>query len=321
MTVDAFYRSSKVQVLSDLVILYGAMRSGTTMFRLILGAHEGLHDIGENRYLFMHVRKNASGQWTYDREALRLDRVARMRGVKIPSELDGRDALADIVGQLAARGEGRPVITLHNDVARFRELVPEAPIIHLVRDPRDVARSSIGMGWAGNTYFGVDHWIKSEREWDDPSLKDARVLTLHYEDLLADIQGNLKQVCEFMDLNYSDAMLDYSKYTSYDSPDPKLAAQWKTKLSAGEVALIEGKVGSLLEARGYVPSGIPPRTPSELERRRLWLDSAVYRWRKGIELYGPSLFLAEQASRRLGLKNINERAKLKMHDMLNASLK
>ena len=51
-------------------------------------------------------------------------------------------------------------------VDRLTRIWPDARFIHLVRDPRDVARSVIPMGWAGNTWVGVERWMEAERLWD-----------------------------------------------------------------------------------------------------------------------------------------------------------
>jgi hypothetical protein len=56
---------------------------------------------------------------------------------------------------------------VHRHYDRLLRLWPEARFIHLVRDPRDVASSCIGMGWAGNVWTGVTRWIEAERLWDE----------------------------------------------------------------------------------------------------------------------------------------------------------
>jgi hypothetical protein len=70
----------------------------------------------------------------------------------------------------------------------------------MLRDPRDVGRSSIGMGWAGNSYYGIDHWLFSEREWDEaaPDLRPTNVMELRYEALFHDIDPELHRVCAFI---------------------------------------------------------------------------------------------------------------------------
>ena len=69
---------------------------------------------------------------------------------------------------LRAELAGRPVrvvgATVHRHVERLLFLWPAAQFIHLVRDPRDVARSRIQMGWDGNVWTAADAWIAAEAE-------------------------------------------------------------------------------------------------------------------------------------------------------------
>ena len=65
------------------------------------------------------------------------------------------------------------------DVNKYKEWLSTDRIfldryIHLLRDPRDVALSTILMGLAGNTYLGVDLWVETEKSWDQLASKLQR---------------------------------------------------------------------------------------------------------------------------------------------------
>lgn len=132
---------------------------------------------------------------------------------------------------------------------------------NLLRDPRDVARSSIGMGWAGDVYHGAKHWVKTEGDWAacTPHLSTNQVLTVRYEDLVQDPQAELTRICTFADVKYQPAMLEYDIASTYSKPDMSRINQWKRKLSSHELGLIEGRVGDLLAASGYESSGVAPK--------------------------------------------------------------
>lgn len=68
---------------------------------------------------------------------------------------------------MTARGTpgSRPVLVLHCHIDKALSLLPDAQVISLVRDPHHVARSAIGMGWAGNVFHGLGGWIGTEDEW------------------------------------------------------------------------------------------------------------------------------------------------------------
>lgn len=290
------------------VFVFGALRSGTTLMRLILKHHPGLDSPGEADFLFDHIRPDpthATG-WRYDRAALARDRIFLAKGVPLPEGLDGTDLMWAIVSAMAAKSEGRMCLNVHRHAPRMAALFPGAKIIHLLRDPRDVARSSIGMGWAGNSYYGVDHWIGTERGWDDAAIPEAEVLTVRFEDLMARLEPELTRICGYLGLSFEPGMLLYHENSTYDPPDPGIAQKWRKKASAREVARLEGRIGPLLEARGYVPAGAPV-TPGALERAGLLAENRLKRWRHNIRRYGAGLFFGHHAARALGLKGLAAR--------------
>ena len=49
----------------------------------------------------------------------------------------------------------------------------------LVRNHRLSTLLYVGMGWSGISYFGVDHWIRTERGWDAAAVVPDRQMTLN----------------------------------------------------------------------------------------------------------------------------------------------
>src|SRR5262245_30413355 len=227
------------------VVVYGALRSGSTLLRLMINAHPKLSCSGEHDFLFDHIRES------YDREALSADRIFRASGVHFPIGKDGRDAAADMIAQLKS-----DVLILHRNLGQLLDLFPDCRIIHLLRDARDVARSSVGMGWAGNVNHGVTHWLETEQAWERHAslLNPSNVLTLRYEDLITDPIAKLTEVALFCGQPFDGAMLSYPKDSTYAAPNPSLVDQWRHKLSARELGLIEARASDLLCKRGYALS-------------------------------------------------------------------
>lgn len=308
--------------MQDCAIVYGALRSGTTMLRLMIDAHPALCCTGEHDYLFETLRPAGAG-WRYDRAALDDDRRFRGSGLVLRDDLDGAAALDDLIAQIARKGGGRrPVLMLHRAVDRWAALRPDVPVVHFLRDPRDVARSSIGMGWAGNAWRGVDHWIATEREWRTaPPEVRARALTSRYEDLLAAPEAELTRICGALGVAFDPAMLRYPERTTYAAPDPRLAHQWRGKASRDEVRLVEGAVGELLTEAGYDPSGFGPRHPGPLERRRLILSSKLATFRFGVRRFGLATTLRARLGRALGLPALERRAHREMDAATRRHLK
>lgn len=307
------------------VFVYGALRSGTTMFRLMLNGHPAIFNPGEVDFLFDHLHPDPGHPtgWRYDRRALAAGRIFRAHGLPLEEGLEGTDLLAGMIGRFRAR-DPRAVLTmnLHRHAALMAELLPEAKVIHMLRDPRDVARSCIGMGWAGTGYHGVGAWIDTERDWDRAAsrLDPARVLTLPFEALMADLDGQLGRVCDFLGLPMHPGMLRYHETSSYGPPEPGIAQRWRRKARPAEISLIEGRCAGLMAARGYPPE-IGPRRPGPAARAGLEAAHRLRRWRFNIRRFGLPLFLAGHLSRLPGLDRWRGRIRHRMELIEIANLK
>lgn len=288
------------QSLRSPVFVYGALRSGTTLLHLILDAHPAIHSASEADYLFDHVTPDPSGPggWRYDTEALATDWIFRdIVKLEVPGGCQGIDLAQRVCAALSARAPGQQLsVNIHRNAPVMAAMFPEAKIIHLLRDPRDVARSSVGMGWSGNSYYGVDHWIGTETDWDAAGIRPERVLEVRFETLISDIQGELPRICDFLGVAFDPRMLDYHEQTTYAPPDPSIAGKWREKAAPREIALIEGRLGTLLEARGY-GSDAAPVQPGTIEALRLVCQHRLNRWRFKLHRYGPGLVFGRRLAK------------------------
>lgn len=266
------------------IAVYGALRSGTTMLRLMLNGHPRFNCPGEMDFVVDHLDANGS----YDMEALAANRIWRAHEALFPdTPLPANPRPDDFIARVAG-DDDVAVLILHRHLERAMDLFPGLRVIHLVRDPRDVARSSIGMGWAGNVYYGVDHWIGTMRDWQTslPKLPEAQRLVVAYEDLIAEPEKTLSAICSFSGLSFDPEMLEYDRDSSYSKPDTSLTVQWKRKQSPREVGLVEAKIGELMTVAGYTPSGHPPVHPNALERAQLWAQNSRKKWASQFSRYG-----------------------------------
>ncbi|PZX13513.1 sulfotransferase family protein [Palleronia aestuarii] len=293
----------------DLIIVYGALRSGTTVFRLMLDAHPRIANPGEVDFLFdhLHPAPDHPTGWRYDLKALRLNRIFLSKNLTIPEGRDGLDLLVHFLDQFRLRHPGAILsLNLHRGVERLVEIMPDIRIIHMLRDPRDVARSCIGMGWAGSLYYGIGHWIGTETAWEAVASRLApdQVLTLRYEDLFTDTEGSLGAVCAFFGVEWNPWMLEYSETSTYAPPDRSLIAQWRRKCTPREVALAEGKAANLMRARGYPPTDLA-RAPSRAEALWLAFHHRASVWRFNGRRYGYALYFGEKVARRAGAARVH----------------
>ncbi len=103
--------------------------------------------------------------------------------------------------------EKTPRHLLMTDV--LRDGWPEARIVRIVRDPRDVALSLARMPFAKDSLVGnlvrIDADDRASRERIE---NDPRAMTLRYEDLVTEPERELRRLCAFIGEEYASSMLD-----------------------------------------------------------------------------------------------------------------
>lgn len=308
----------------SIVFVYGALRSGTTVFRLMLEYHGDVTNPAEVDFMFDHLHPDPSHPtgYRYRLNELAADRMFWSVGLVIPEGLDGLDLLGSFLDQFESRRPGVLTLNLHRHADMVPVIFPKARIIHMLRDPRDVARSSIGMGWAGTLYHGVGHWLETEWAWEQAvgAINPDNVLTLTYEDLIRDTESELRRVCAFLRVPYRPSMLRYHEGTTYEKPDVALIEQWRRKSTPSEIALVEGRAGELMRRRGYVPTG-NGRTPALPEKLALTVRDKYAIWKLGIERFGAVNYVGEKLARWAGLKSLSAKFKAAMDHRMAAYLK
>lgn len=307
----------------ELCVLFGALRSGTTMLRLMIDGHPRLICPGETDFLTDFLFPAPNGGWRYDLEALSEDRIFQDSRAELPDTAVAGTAFQSMVANLRGEDPGCLFLVMHRGLGRLLDLLPDVRIIHLVRDPRDVARSAIGMGWAGHVYYGADIWLQCEKEWERnaPRLAEDQSLELRYETLVQHPEAVLSDICGFVGERFDLGMLKYSEGSTYDPPDPSLVEQWRKRLSAHDLGLIEMRLGDLLARRGYERSGHRPIAPGPAERFALWIANKRSVWRHRITRFGLRDPLIVGFAHRVGLPRLAAPARRRIDNITRSHLK
>jgi len=228
------------------VFVVGVARSGTTLLASMLSTHSRLDCGPESRFFARYRHLSPAQQRRTLDSALwpgpATDFIASLRNQGHPivelfglpiddirAWLAGRPpSLATMLESLTvlhAEGAGKPRWVektprhlLMTDT--IRSLWPEAAIVRIVRDPRDVALSLAGMPFAKDSVVGnlvrVDHDDRASRERIQA---DPRAMTLRYEDLVTEPERELRRVCQFVGEPYEPAMLDARETASKVAAD------------------------------------------------------------------------------------------------------
>ena len=210
------------------------MRSGSTLLRLMLDHHPEI--AFDKEFDFAVALVSSTGQLPSMQSYLEWIKYVRGVDYAVNASLDYREQVNEFLRQKQAMSGGKKCVgaTVHAHFDRLRFLWPHARYVHLVRDPRDVARSVLQKGWAGNLYQASGIWIQAEDCWESLAthLVADQAIELHYEDLVAQTEVELSRICKFIGVEFAPSMLDYQvDAPQYPPPNHSLASQWKTKLS------------------------------------------------------------------------------------------
>jgi hypothetical protein len=315
--------ASVIQKMHDTVFVVGAPRSGTTLFRLILDSHPRVVAPGEYDFLFDFPSEGAKppdvGKYT---EWLSTHRMFRSLCLTIDPDHEYHDLVRSFVRQ-KAQSNCVVALNIHRPHHRIPFFFPEAKYIHLVRDPRDVALSTIAMGWAGNVFFAVDRWVETESAWNRLALgiEKSRTLELRYEKLCSNPEQTLRVVCDFLNIAFDKDMLNYFRHSSYGSIHANSVGKWKKTVTRDELATVEHKVSALLLDRGYALSGVQTRRPSKQVLAVLWMRNKAHQWRFRGRRYGLGTLMVGKIAHALGMKWLNRRVQLAMNEIDTLYLK
>jgi tetratricopeptide (TPR) repeat protein len=197
------------------IFILGLPRSGSTLLEQILASHSQVEGTSELPYL--------------GRVATRLNRN-RADGLNYPEALTelGREHFRSLGEDYIAwtrlhRRAGRPrfIDKMPNNFpnAGFLSLIlPRAKIIDARRHPLDACLSCYRQLFAKGQAFTYDlteigeYYLQYQRLMDHwAQALPGRVLTVQYEDVIADVGGQVRRLLEFCDLPWEDACLEFHR--------------------------------------------------------------------------------------------------------------
>ncbi|MFT7560248.1 MAG: hypothetical protein ACI93R_002166 [Flavobacteriales bacterium] len=274
--------------LSTPLFIVGPLRSGTTMLRLLMGNHPEIACFGEFECSVSQARGTSWPPLESFYEFVATDRQTKAHNFSVDKSLDYPALIKSFLAQASERNPSKIIgSSIHSRIDLLPDIWPEAKYVHILRDPRDVARSCIGMGWVGNVYHGSKYWLEPETHWDilEGKVSEENRITVRYEDLVRNPEAELARLCEFLGLEYDERMLGIDENSTYSRPSGDYADQWKRKMSKREISWVEAVCAPMMKKRGYeittdTSGGVAVQTRLSLMLQNRWyrVSNNVRRW-------------------------------------------
>ncbi|MEV6636753.1 sulfotransferase [Actinoplanes sp. NPDC051470] len=224
------------------IFLVGCQRSGTTMLRLVLDSHSRISCGPETRFL-PDLRRIVDEKRDWPRLArFGFDRADWLR--RIAGFFGGVHA-----DYAAKRGKVRwadktPLYALSIDFVT--EVFPDAQIVHVIRDARDVVvshRKRFGYWSAVKCVVKWPRYIRTARAFG-AQLPPGQYHELRYEEAVAQPDKTLRSLFEFLGEEWEEGVLEYADRT-HDVADKYTVEADKRRAAAGtDAAIYASRVGS-----------------------------------------------------------------------------
>lgn len=290
------------------VFIVGVGRSGTSLLQSMLHAHPKIAFLPETHFFRDYVARPYSS-WKYKiggpetlRSTLASDEEYQRADISedelLAPFLNGTRALnlAAVYRRLLRLYREREEVSLIGEkdprlidyLPKVRQVFPEAQILHIVRDPRDVLLSRMNADWS----MGRPDWLQvltyraqlaRGRRQGRRSFGE-RYMELRYEDLLAEPERVLRHVTEHLGVKYSKTMLAFQRAAEElvheserswkeETTGPLLrdnSGKWRKGLSNWQVRLTEQVCIKAFDWFDYREAKLP-REMSRLQRIALKL--------------------------------------------------
>jgi len=254
--------------------IIGCPRSGTTMVQQALNRHSQIVIPPETKFFFSFLGHS------FDSQKRHLERLNSDLGIQLHLPLPG--VRTDVEARafyecMAAKyvdklqkpgvmqfGEKTPEHTGH--LAHIRRLFPDAKIIVLYRDGRDVALSLAKTPWAPKgIYANFIIWLYYQGIiLNVQSQADPNLLFVRYEDVVEKPQETFHDILAFLNLRYESPVAEgcgnrdgiptreYSwKATAFEKITPERVGAFRRELTTDQTAVLERLGRRTLTAFGY----------------------------------------------------------------------
>ena len=271
--------------------IVGIGRSGSTLLTTILNSHSQIKGIPEIRiivyFLNLYNKKRKIDdefisyiqEYLEEYQSIRPSNVVNLHSEKIETpkkdtrfleyskEVFSYFDINGVNGKKEIYIDKNPPYTYH--YKRLTSLCKESKFIILVRDYRAniLSRKQKQYAKSGNVAFNAFNWRFFHKEIEKYKSK-SNCIVVRYEDLVSNLEEELVKICDFIDIEFEDGLLNYQKIDFNKTETKKGVTDkfvkhhfkglkkdvytsrinaWKEQLSAKEIKTAEqicGKIGT-----------------------------------------------------------------------------
>lgn len=291
----------------QLVFIVGSGRSGSTLLKNLLDRHPAVAVCPELQFFkYIYSKRKKYSDWKTD--YTRKNMVGRMIEVLIDikkahgkyrfskdflwSKLKDAKNYKDLFFKASeiTVSKDRYEIIVHNTpsdiffLSQLFKMFPDAKVVHIVRDGREVVASARRRGWGNHDFDHAAQWQEALRAYDRAfqkhSNKQGQMYELKYENLVHQPKKELKTLLsfiglkrapksfyEFSDFSYSNSSFDVEKGGLYHSKhfDEFFSPEDQEKIAA--------LLAKDLQHRGYTVD----------HRVKLYLLLSIWNWLRRIK--------------------------------------
>lgn len=276
------------------IFIIGSGRSGTTMLGEILTKAKVGRSF-EGHFVVNALQSFDTGKLTHD-ELKRL--ISLIGGYEssqffkiqlneqnydIEKGVSALDVVSDALEMVAAKHpSGRWIEKTPNYIYKLPVILkhfPDAKIIWVLRDGRDVAHSVFQKSWgANNIYYAANAWMRAN--YQPELLANSQILLVKYEELLSQPSIGLKRIFEHLDFDCTDLETLSSKI------NPQRMNRWKQTLSPMQIKTFEAVAYDCLKKYGYEILNEPrPYVPLILK----WFYSGHHHFKLALHLFNENV--------------------------------
>jgi hypothetical protein len=251
------------------IFAVGSRRSGTNWLQRVLGAQPDVAAMPTETYLFSHGLERLAELFQHATPNLPKTGLTFMP----------RDAFLDSMREFADRVFEENLRVISPDARYLIErtpwhvyhleliaaVYPDAPIIHIIRDGRDVARSLLSQSWGPRTMeAAAEEWRSSVAAGQSVGASLPHYVEVFYENLLTDPVAEIRSLYERLGLELVSetlerAVIEASSAFNVDPVFPKIGSgKWRAALAPADLRTFDRIGGPLLEELGYEREP-PPR--------------------------------------------------------------